>query len=165
MQKILISACLMGQPVRYNGRDCLIEDDLLRRWRESGRLVPICPEVAGGLGIPRPAAEIDKYDGERVWEGGARVRTTTGLDVTRAFVQGAEAALRLAQHHQIRMAVLKERSPSCGTRFIYDGSFQGRLVDGSGVTAALLNRHGITTFGEDRLQEAALFLAHLENRD
>ena len=122
MEKILISACLLGERVRYHGGDARLEHPILRRWQEEGRLVPLCPEVTGGLTTPRPAAEIT------VTPEGRRVLTAAGQDVTGAFERGAEAAANACAAHGIRIAILKDGSPSCGSRSIYDGSFSGRRV-------------------------------------
>ncbi|WP_043634440.1 DUF523 domain-containing protein [Nonomuraea candida] len=164
MEKILVSACLMGRKVRYDGGAKTSSAAWLAGWREEGRLVPFCPEVAGGLPVPRPAAEIEGgAGGAAVLSGEARVLATDGSDVTAEFLAGAEGALAVARAHGIRMAVLKEGSPSCGALAIYDGSFRGRRVPGRGVTTALLERNGIRVFTEDHLPEAADYLRTLES--
>lgn len=163
MERILVSACLLGRRVRFDGRAKTSHDELLARWREEGRLVPFCPEVEGGLPVPRPPAEIEGgVGGAAVLSGTARVRTTGGDDVTKAFLAGAYSALAVARAMNIRIAILKEGSPSCGSLRIYDGGFRGATVPGQGVTAALLEAHGIAVFGEDRIGDAARRLAELE---
>jgi len=163
MHRILVSACLAGRPVRFDGRAKTSDDELLARWREEGRLVPFCPEVEGGLPVPRPPAEIEGgAGGAAVLAGDARVLTADGTDVTTAFLAGARAALQVAQENDIHIAILKEGSPSCGSLRIYDGRFHGVAVPGSGVTTALLESHGITVFGEDSIRDAARRLAELE---
>jgi uncharacterized protein YbbK (DUF523 family) len=162
MERILVSACLLGQPVRFDGTGKRSDDALFRLWRDQGRLVPFCPEVRGGLPVPRPAAEISGGYGEDVLDGSARVLTRDGTDVTRYFVVGAWQALEQARSYAVRMAILKEGSPSCGSLRIHDGSFGGRKVAGEGVTTALLERHGIAVFPEDALEAAAARLAELE---
>lgn len=107
------------------------------------RLVPVCPEILGGLPTPRTPSERQ----------GERVVSKTGADVTAAYQKGAEEALRLARLFGCRKALLKERSPSCGRGQIYDGSFSGRLIPGAGVTARLLEQEGIAVFGESQLQQ------------
>lgn len=162
MERILVSACLMGRKVRYDGAAKTSGDALLAEWRRQGRLVPFCPEVEGGLPVPRPAAEIeDGAGGAAVLFGRARVLTAEGADVTAAFLAGARAALATAQAFDVKVAILKEGSPSCGSLTVHDGAFGGRRVPGLGVTTALLERHGITVFGEDRLPEAAAWLRRL----
>ncbi|HSX69782.1 MAG TPA: DUF523 domain-containing protein [Pseudomonas sp.] len=161
MEKLLVSRCLLGHRVRYDG-GAHGPYDLLQQWQNEGRLVPLCPEVAGGLPTPRPPAEIPGGQGGGVLEGRLPVLTDDGEDVTAAFVAGAEIALRLVQQHGLRVAVLKARSPSCGNSHNYDGSFSGTLVEGEGVTAALLRRHGVRVFNEGQLAEAAAELARLE---
>ncbi len=162
MEKILVSACLVGRKVRYDGRASQARGNVIEQWRKQGRLVAVCPEVAGGLPVPRPAAEIDGGDGSDVLRGEARLRTGSGADVTQAFVAGAEHALEVARREGIRIAVLKARSPSCGSANIYDGTFSGTLRDGSGVTAALLREQGIRVFSDEELEEAAKELERLE---
>ncbi|MBF8754129.1 DUF523 domain-containing protein [Pseudomonas guariconensis] len=151
--KVLVSACLLGQPVRYDGRDSG-HPDLLQRWQAEGRVVPLCPEVAGGLPTPRPPAEIPGGQGAAVLDGQAQVVTVTGLDVSEAFLAGARQALALVREHGIRVAVLKAGSPSCGNRLTYDGTFSGVKVPGEGVTTALLRREGVQVFSELELEDA-----------
>ncbi|MBK8285248.1 MAG: DUF523 domain-containing protein [Ahniella sp.] len=162
--KVLISACLLGEPVRHDGRDKWCADDVLHRWRKEGRVVGFCPELAGGLSVPRPPAEIEGgQGGSAVLTGLAHVRTNLGADVSTEFIAGAQQALALAHRHHIRMAVLKESSPSCGSSRIYDGQFNGTAVTGSGVTTALLRAHGIQVFSELELAEAEVFLRALDS--
>ncbi|RVX43535.1 uncharacterized protein YbbK (DUF523 family) [Nonomuraea polychroma] len=164
MEKILVSACLMGRRVRYDGGAKTSSDAWLAGWREEGRLVPFCPEVEGGLPIPRPAAEIEGgAGGAAVLSGAARVLATDGSDVTAEFLAGAQAALAVARSFGIRLAVLKEGSPSCGALSIYDGTFRGRRTPGQGVTTALLESNGIRVFTEEHVDEAAEYLRTLES--
>lgn len=149
--KILISACLLGERVRYDGGDNRVIHQQLQRWQQENRLVPICPEVTGGLPIPRPPAEISQGDGHSVLQGEARVISIHGDDVTDSFLAGAKAALALAQKHQCRFALLAARSPSCGNNQIYDGHFNGQLVDGAGTTAAMLQQAGIEVFNPEQI--------------
>ena len=158
MEKLLVSRCLLGHKVRYDG-GAHGPYDLLQRWQDEGRIVPLCPEVAGGLPTPRPPAEIPGGQGGAVREGRLPVLTDDGTDVTAAFVAGAEIALRLVQQHGLRVAVLKARSPSCGCRQVYSGQFDGQLRAGQGVAAAALATAGVTLFDEQQLTEAARWLA------
>ncbi|NUT41659.1 MAG: DUF523 domain-containing protein [Thermoactinospora sp.] len=164
MERILVSACLMGRRVRFDGAAKTSTSSLLATWREEGRLVPFCPEVEGGLAIPRPAAEIVGGDGSAVLAGEARVMTAGGGDVTAAFLSGARQALELARSQGIRMAILKEGSPSCGSLVVHSGDFTGTKVPGHGVTTALLESHGIRVFAEDSLDAALAHLRTLEAR-
>ena len=164
MEKLLVSRCLLGHKVRYDG-GAHGPYDLLQRWQDEGRIVALCPEVAGGLPTPRPPAEIPGGQGAEVLDGHRPVLTDAGADVTAEFVAGAEIALRLVRQHGLRVAVLKARSPSCGNTQAYDGSFSGSLVAGEGVTAALLRRAGVRVYNETQLAEAAAELARLERRD
>lgn len=161
MEKILVSRCLLGHRVRYDG-GAHGPFDLLGRWQAEGRIVPLCPEVAGGLPTPRPPAEIPGGQGGAVLDGQRPVMTDGGADVTAAFVAGAAAALELVARHGIRLAVLKARSPSCGNLENYDGSFSGTRVAGEGVTAAALKRAGVAVFNETELVAAQRLLAALE---
>lgn len=136
---ILVSACLLGVNCRYDGKGQLIEP-LLPLLKEHA-LIPICPEQLGGLPTPRIAAE-------RIQD---KVITKSGQDVTAAFTKGAEEALKLAKLYNCDLAILKERSPSCGAKQIYDGSFTGKLVEGMGVTATLLTQNGIHVIGESEI--------------
>ncbi|MDH0684112.1 DUF523 domain-containing protein [Achromobacter animicus] len=166
MHRVLISSCLLGNPVRYDGRGVPHGNAILARWREEGRVVAVCPEVAGGMPIPRPPAEIDPGENAAsVLAGRARVVAVTGDDVTAPFVRGAHEALAAAQARGIRMAVLKEGSPSCGSSYVYDGHFAGRRQPGMGVTAQLLRGAGVHVFSEHQWAEAAAFLAELEADD
>lgn len=162
MQKILVSACLLGQAVRYDG-GAHGPFTLLQQWQQQGRVVALCPEVAGGLSTPRPPAEIVGGQGAQVLDGLVTVRNIDGTDVSAAFIAGAQLAERLVRQHAIRVAVLKARSPSCGNQQSYDGSFSGTLVAGEGVTAAALRRLGVQVFNESQLDEAQRRLAELES--
>ena len=163
MESVLVSACLLGEQVRYNGGDKRCGHPVLLRWLREGRVVSVCPEVAGGLPVPRPPAEIaDGAGGMGVLQGAVRVKDATGFDVTGQFRQGAELALQSAQSRWIRVAVLKEGSPSCGSGHTYDGSFTGRQVPLPGVTAARLREAGVQVFSETQLEQADAILKRLE---
>jgi len=163
VERVLVSACLVGRPVRFDGRAKTVDDEVLAGWRAEGRLVPFCPEVQGGLPVPRSPAEIEGgAGGAAVLAGTARILTPEGGDVTRHFLAGAHAALAVARSMDIKIAILKDGSPSCGSLRIHNGTFRGTVTAGSGVTAALLELHGIRVFGEDRIAEAATCLAELE---
>lgn len=163
MQKILVSRCLLGHAVRYDG-GAHGPFSLLERWQQEGRVVALCPEVAGGLPTPRAPAEIAGGQGARVLDGQLPVLSSEGEDVSAAFVEGAEQALALVARHGIRLALLKARSPSCGNREAYDGSFSGARVVGEGVTAAALRRAGVQVFSEEELPAAEAALRKLEER-
>ncbi|WP_343727271.1 DUF523 domain-containing protein [Burkholderia seminalis] len=150
--KILVSLCVIGHPVRYNGSAKTAAHEALAGWQREGRLVPVCPELAGGLGVPRPPAEIaEGGSGQQVLSGTARIVDVNGADVTAPFVSGARTALALAQAHDCRFAILADGSPSCGSTFIYDGHFAHRRHAGAGVTAALLRAHGIEVFADTEI--------------
>ncbi|MFB6375481.1 MAG: DUF523 domain-containing protein, partial [Bradymonadaceae bacterium] len=147
VEPILVSACLLGESVRYDGTDNRVPSSVLERWRLDDRVVPFCPEVAGGLSTPRPPAEIVGGDGFDVLDGEARVETDQGRDVTDEFERGARGALEAARRAGARVAVLKDGSPSCGSNYVYDGTFSDeKNTGGRGVTAALLARHDVRVY-------------------
>ena len=164
MQKVLVSACLLGEPVRYNGADKFCDHELMQQWIRDGRVVPVCPEIAGGLGVPRLAAEIaNGTGGPSVLAGEGQVIDSAGRDVSSNFLDGARHALELARMSCIRVAVLKEGSPSCGSSYTYDGTFTSTRVPHPGVTAALLQQNGIRVFSETQVAEADAALKALES--
>lgn len=149
--KILVSACLMGFKVRYNGSEKQTIEETLARWQQEGRLVIHCPELAAGLPVPRLPAEISCGNGMDVMQGAARIWESDGTDVTKHYQLAAWLALRAAQDANCRAALLTDGSPTCGSRTIYDGSFRGQRQPGMGVAAALLAEHGIKIFSEQEL--------------
>ena len=154
-RKILVSACLLGELVRYNSEilpDC---PSILKEWEQAGRVIPVCPEILGGLSVPRAPAEIQGGEGKDVLAGNARVMNINGQEVTQAFLSGAREALQLAEENGIAYALLKACSPSCGNKIIYDGSFTGSLFEGQGVTAALIEQSGIQVFNEKEIDKIA----------
>lgn len=150
MERILVSACLLGQPLRYDGRaNSSGADTILRRWAAEGRIVPICPELTAGLPTPRPPVEIaDRGGGAMVLSGHARVMDVTGTDVTKAFQHAARLTVALAERHGCRHAVLTDGSPSSGSQFIYDGTFSGTQIAGQGTTTTALRAVGVTVWSE-----------------
>jgi uncharacterized protein YbbK (DUF523 family) len=148
-RKILISACLLGEKVKYDGGDNALHVNLIEAWKEEGVLVSVCPEVLGGLSIPRIPSEV--VFGQK------RVINALGEDVTEAFDKGAKETLRIAKQDGVVMAILKARSPSCGKGVIYDGTFIGTKVSDSGITCKLLQEHGIAVFSEEELEYASAF--------
>ena len=143
MKNLLVSACLLGYACKYSGGSNALPAETLAKLREQYRLIPVCPEVAGGLPVPRTPAERQ----------GRWVVTRDGRDVTAQYEKGALIALRLARMYGCEAALLKERSPSCGSGEVYDGSFTGRLVPGDGSAAELLREMGISVIGETRAEE------------
>jgi uncharacterized protein YbbK (DUF523 family) len=146
---ILVSACLLGTCCNHEGRAS--PRPRVQRLSDSARLVPICPEVVGGLTTPRSSAELVGGDAADVLAGSARVRTASGADVTAAYLCGATAAVELARAVGATRAVLKARSPSCGVAQVYDGMFTRTLRPGSGVTAAALRAAGIDIVSDEDL--------------
>jgi uncharacterized protein YbbK (DUF523 family) len=153
--KLLISACLLGRAVRYDGSAKPLHSHVIARWAKEGRLVPLCPELLAGLPTPRPAAEIAGGDGAAVLDGAATIVTGSGDDETAAYLAGAGAALDLARRHGCRLALLTDGSPSCGSSFVHDGSFTGRTEAGVGVATALLRADGVAVFSPDRIAALA----------
>jgi uncharacterized protein YbbK (DUF523 family) len=151
--KILVSACLMGQAVRYDGRAKPMMHPAIERWRAEGRLVTICPEMSAGMAVPRAPAEItNAAAGEDVLAGTANVVELTGADVTAQFLQAANNAVALAREAGCRYALLIDGSPSCGSGFIYDGTFSGGKRAGNGVTAAALKTAGVEVFSDREIE-------------
>ncbi len=148
MIKIMVSACLLGESVRYNGSDMPVSDLKFSELIAANDIVSFCPEVAAGLPTPRPPAEIQNGTGDHVLNGRAQVLGKNGIDVTQAFIKGAELALAICIEHGIKIAVLTEASPSCGTNTIYDGHFRGIKINGMGVTTSLLRSHGIKVISQ-----------------
>ncbi len=138
MEKIIVSACLLGEACRYDGKSkpCEKVIELDKRYE----IIPVCPEVFGGLSTPRPPSEMQK-DG--------RFINSKGEDVTCNYRKGAEETLRIAKANNCTLAVLKEKSPSCGVHSRYDGTFTRTLINDSGITASLLRENGITVLSEE----------------
>ena len=157
-EKILISACLMGFRVRYNGSDKKQVLAALTQWQREQRLVLHCPELAAGLPTPRLPAEIVGGSGADVLAGRARVVESDGRDMTQTYLLAAWLALETAQQQGCRFTLLSDGSPTCGSQAIYDGSFSGQRQPGAGVAAALLRQHNIAVYAE---QQAGELLAHL----
>lgn len=153
---LLVSACLIGNPVRYDGRCC--SDALPQKLLAvCGRIYPVCPESEGGLPCPRPPAEIRKAEKNHQ----TIVISKDGKNVTENFELGAQKALDICKNNGIQIAVLKSKSPSCGRDAVYDGSFSGRLIQGDGMTVRLLKQHGIKVFNEKEIREAVEYIASL----
>ncbi|RXE46600.1 DUF523 domain-containing protein [Chromohalobacter israelensis] len=149
-----MSACLLGKRVRYDGGSLSVNDQVVERWMSEGRVVSVCPEVEAGMSIPRKPAEILASSGEDVLEGGVDVIEKGGNIVTDNFIEGASIALGLCRKFNIKVAVLAEFSPSCGSSAVYDGSFSGVKNPGMGVTAALLRKNGVQVFSQYEMVEA-----------
>lgn len=141
IMNILVSACLLGVDCRYDGSSSL--HDCLDKLKEDHHFIPVCPEIFGGLKTPRDPAEKQ----------GDIVMTMSGENVTSYFEKGATETLKLAQFFHCKLAILKERSPSCGYGKIYDGTFSGKLIDGNGVTAELLLANHINVIGETQIEQ------------
>jgi uncharacterized protein YbbK (DUF523 family) len=157
--KLLASACLLGRPVRHNGSAKTLSDHLIERWCRENRVFAACPELMAGLPTPRPAAEIAAgSEGNDVLHARAKVVESNGRDVTLDYVAGAQEALRMALHHGCRLALLTDGSPSCGSSYVYDGTFSGHRHPGAGVTAALLRAHCIRVFAPSDLDELSVLM-------
>lgn len=143
---ILVSACLLGQKVKYDGG--ANPQELLMEAEDKGRFVPVCAECAGGLPVPRNPVEIHQGTGKDVLQGRSAVCEASGNAHTVEFIHGAEAVLETAKKHHANVAILKESSPSCGVHTIYDGTFSHTKLEGQGVCAALLKQNGIRLYSE-----------------
>ena len=163
MEAVLVSSCLLGHAVRYDGGDKRCDHEILQRWLREGRVVAVCPEVAVGQAVPRLPAEITGGNGGlSVHAGIGRVVDSSAQDLSAEFIKAAEHALAIARSKGIRIAILKEGSPSCGSRFTYDGTFTHTKIASPGVTAAWLQHAGIEVFSEEQLVEADLRLKQIE---
>ena len=145
-ERLLISSCLLGEAVKYNGGDNLLDRDVLEKLEKKYELYPVCPEVDGGLPTPRIPCEIVSMDPIRVYN-------KEGEDKTSNFLEGANKALDICKIYKIRKALLKANSPSCPSEVIYDGTFSGITVFGAGVTTNLLRKCGVAVFDETRIDE------------
>ena len=154
---ILISACLAGRNVKYNGENNAVP--WLCQWieRHKDQVLLVCPEMMGGLPVPRLPAEIQSRESD---PGGflknRRVVNKAGEDVTEQFLLGAVKVLELVKQHHITSAIMKSNSPSCSGSYVYDGTFSGTRIEGQGITAALLTEHGVKVYSEKTLTPALL---------
>ncbi len=144
--KYLVSACLAGQAVRYDATSNM--QHVILQLMQTHDVVTACPEMLGGLSCPRFPAEIQNGQASDVLTGSAQVKDILGVDVSAEFIAGAQRMLALAQQHKVDVVVLKDNSPSCGTHYIYDGTFTRTKIHGHGVTAALLKQHGFQVISE-----------------
>ena len=149
--KVLISACLLGDNVKYSGGNNLTPELVTLLEKYNVKIVKICPECFAGLPIPRVPSEIREE----------KVYGKDGRDITEEFLIGAEKTYQIAKIKQVDFAILKERSPSCGSSFIYDGSFSGKVIQGQGLTARRLNKENIVIFSEENLKEYILIIKNL----
>ncbi|MFA6410715.1 MAG: DUF523 domain-containing protein [Candidatus Buchananbacteria bacterium] len=146
---ILVSACLLGVNCDYKGGNR--QNQKVLDFIKDKNFIPVCPEIYGGFATPRPDAEIIGGDGEKVLSGQTKVVEPDGNDVSAKFIAGAKEVLKLAQLGKVELAILKEKSPSCGSNRTYDGTFSKSLVDSNGVLTALLLQNGIKVITEDDL--------------
>ena len=153
--RILVSACLLGINCKYNGGNNKNENVL--NLIEKYILIPVCPEQLGGLSTPREPAEIVGGNGSDVLSREAKVVTNSGKDITQMFVKGAEETLKIAKMFKAKIAILKDGSPSCGVKHIYDGTFTHRIKSGSGVTASILKKSGIIVISEVEIDKIKAF--------
>ncbi len=140
-EKILVSSCLLGNNVKYNGGNNYCP--LIEKVKEQFDIITVCPEVSGGLPIPRFPSEIQSNN---------KVVNNQSTDVTKEYQKGANIALELCKKHNIKIAILKEKSPSCGTHFIYNGDFDGTVIEGQGITTNLLIKNDIKVYSENEIE-------------
>ena len=143
---ILVSACLLGINCKYNGDNN--KNEQVEKYLKDKKFILVCPEQLGGMSTPRNPSEIINLDKDNVIEGNTVVINNKNLDVTEEFKKGALETLKIAKIYGCKKAILKEGSPSCGSSFIYDGSFKGKKVNGSGVTTSLLRQNNIVVISE-----------------
>lgn len=141
MEKILVSACLIGTNCRYDGRSNLITE--IEELKKHFEIVSLCPEVAGGLSIPRVPCERVKD----------KIISKNGIDCSEQYLKGANLAVKLIKQYNIKYALLKSNSPSCGNNYIYDGTFTRTLIEGQGLTAEMLNKNNVEVFNEVQIEE------------
>ena len=149
--KVLISACLLGDNVKYSGGNNLTPELVTLLEKYNVDIVKVCPECFAGLPIPRLPSEIKE----------GKVYSKDGRDITEEFLSGAEKTYQIAKIKQVDFAILKERSPSCGSSYVYDGSFSGKVIQGQGFTARKLNEENIVIFSEENLKEIEKYLQEL----
>ena len=142
MQNILISACLLGVDCKYNGSNNKLDDEIINLLKEKYNLIPVCPEIMGGMPTPRNPVEIT--DG--------KVFDYDGEEFTKEFEKGSEEVLKLAKLYDTTIAILKENSPSCGSNFIYDGTFNHKKIKGMGIAALKLSKENIKLFSEENVK-------------
>ena len=156
-KKVLISACLLGKNCRYNGGHSKLTEleEIDVEW------IPVCPEESGGLGTPRPSAEMQE-NAETILNGKGKIITNKGKNVTSEFIQGAKKSLQLGLVAEVKIAVLKSKSPSCGIGKIYDGSFTKSLKIGNGIFAHLCHENDIACISSDNINRIKKTLAKLK---
>ena len=157
--QILISACLIGERVRYDGQNKTLSNSIIDNWLENNTLVPLCPEVQGGLTVPRRPAEIQPTNNRKI-----KVVNLDKLDVTKAFLKGAQDSLELCIRKNIKMAILTEGSPSCGSSLINSGHFDGSKINGEGITTQLLRKNNIQVFSHLQIEQANKYFQQRLNR-
>jgi uncharacterized protein YbbK (DUF523 family) len=145
-KKLLISACLFGDNCRYDGKNSMLSKEIFDRLDADFELIPFCPEVEGGLPTPRDPNEIDSSSTT------LKLHTKDEIDNTRFFVEGADKCLKLVQKQNIKIALMKSKSPSCSTKKVYDGSFCKTLIDGMGITSKLLSQNDIKLYDENEIE-------------
>ncbi len=148
---MIVSACLVGVNCKYNSRNNL--DKNVLKYLSGRNFIPVCPEQLGGCPTPRPPVEICDGTGAQVLDGKCKVKRKDGEDVTDCFITGAQEVLKIVKIMNVKQAILKARSPSCGFGNIYDGTFSGKIKNGNGVTAELLKNYGIDIITEEELKK------------
>lgn len=163
MEKILFSSCLLGNKIRYNGTFKNISSPILSKWIGEKRIVGFCPELEAGFPVPRPSAEIVEGTANDVFDGKAYVIENNGIDVSKKYIYGVELIEEVLIKHKIKIAVLLDGSPTCGSKEIYDGTFTGTKIAGEGLLSFYLRTIGIKVFTENEIEKAQIYLDKLEN--
>lgn len=148
MNKIAISACLLGEKVRYNGKSHKIENEILSQLIEKKLIISICPEIIAGFSVPRLPAEIIGGDGFDVIKNKSKIIDISGRELTDKFLFGSEKALKYILSNDIKIVILKDGSPSCGSTYIYDGNFNGVKHKGCGIFCAFLLENNIKVYND-----------------
>lgn len=148
---ILVSACLAGLNSKYNGKSNY--NEYIEKLVREGKAIMVCPEQMGGLPTPRDSCEIVCGDGGDVLSGKSNIMDSKGENQTEKFIKGAEETLKVGRLYNIKKAILKSKSPSCGVGKIYDGTFSGKLIEGNGVTAELLIKNGFEVISDEDFTE------------
>lgn len=151
-KKVLISACLVGENVRYNAEKLNFHHPFIEHLKKAGKLIPVCPEVMGGMPVPRKPSELTEPI-EFILKQKKGIQSIDGKDVTQYFIDGCQQVLRIVEQYQIGFAILKENSPSCGVHFIHDGHFSGTLIPGEGMLSFLLRHKRVQVFSEKELDK------------
>lgn len=140
-ETLLVSSCLLGNNCKYNGGNNLSEEVI--KLKDKYDIISVCPEVFGGLSVPRISCEIK----------GDKVINKSGIDVTKEFIEGAKKTLDIAKKCRCKKAIFKDKSPACGINYVYDGTFESKIIEGQGIATKLLIENGIKVYSEKEIKK------------